>query len=53
MLGLIKQLFIRLLANIVNASNHAKYIALTNQQCMIQPALLNLHPDKYGQGLCY
>ena len=53
MLGLIKQLFIWLLANIVNASNHTKYIALTNQQCMIQPALLNLHPDKYGQGLCY
>ena len=35
MVGLIKQVFIGLLANIVNASNHTKCISIKNQQCMI------------------
>ena len=28
--------------------------SLNNQQCMTQPALTNLHPNEYSQGLrCY
>ena len=49
----IKQVFVELLASIVNASNHTKCISLNNQQRMIQPTLINLHPNEYGQGLCY
>ena len=33
--------------------SHAKCVSLNNQQCMIQPLLINLHPDKYTQGLRY
>ena len=33
--------------------SHAKCVSSTNQQCMIQPLLINLHPDKYTQGLRY
>ena len=36
-------MFIGLLTSIVNVSNHTKCIPLNNQQCMIQPALINLH----------
>ena len=46
-------MFICLLASIVNASNHTKCISLNNEQCMIQPALINLHPNEYTQGLRY
>ena len=45
-------MFTGLLASIVNASNHTKCISLNNQQCMIQPTHINLHPNEYGQG-CY
>ena len=28
--------------------------SLNNQQCMTQPALTNLHPNEYSQGIrCY
>ena len=37
----------------INASNHTKYIILNNQQCMTQPAFINLNPIGYGQGLHY
>ena len=53
MLELIQQVFIGLLilsgfsTSIVNASGHTKCISLNNQQCMIQPTLVNLHPNKY------
>ena len=33
-------MFIVLLTNTVNASNHAKCISLSNQKCKIQPTLL-------------
>ena len=38
-----------LLSSIVNASNHAKCVSLSNQKCMIQPTLINLHPNEYSQ----
>ena len=50
----IKKIFIRLLASIVSASNDTKCVSLSNQKCKIQPTLMNLHPNKYGQELpCY
>ena len=53
MFGLIKKMFIELLTRIVSASNHTKCISFSNQKCMIQPTLLNLHPNEYSQGLHY
>ena len=46
-------MFIRLLTNIVNGSNHTKCISLNNQQFMSQPTLINSHPNEYSQGLPY
>ena len=42
MFGLMKQVFIGLLAVIVNASNHANCISLKSKQCKIQVTLINL-----------
>ena len=53
MFGLIKKMFIVLLTSLVNASNHTKCISLSNQKCMIQPTLINLHPNENTQGLHY
>ena len=53
MFGLIKRLFMGLLISIVNASNHAKYVSLSNQKCMIQPTLINLHPNECSQEFHY
>ena len=39
----------RLLISIVNESNHRKCVSLSNQKCMIQPVLINFHPNKYSQ----
>ena len=44
-------MFIVLLPNIVNASNHIKCASLSNQKCKIQPALISLHPNEYSQEL--
>ena len=41
------------LSNIVNGSNHTKCISLGNQKCMIQPTLINSHPNKYSQEFHY
>ena len=49
MFGVIKKIFIGLLTVLVNVSNHAKYVLLSNQKCITQPTLVNLHPDKYSQ----
>ena len=46
-------MFIVLLASIVNASNHTKCVSLNNQKCEIQPILINLHPNQYGQEFHY
>ena len=54
MFGLLKNIFIGLLTSTISASNHKKCISLNNQKCMNQPALINLHPNKYRQELrCY
>ena len=50
-MGLFKKMFIILLTNIVNASNHTKCVSLSNQKCEIQPNLINLHPNEYSQEL--
>ena len=42
-----------LLTNVVNASNHAKYVSLSNQKCEIQPTLINLYPKEFNQELHY
>ena len=49
MFGLNKKIFIGLLTSIVNASNHRKCIFYSNQKCMIQPTLINLHPNENSQ----
>ena len=46
MFGLIK-IFFGLLTGIVSASNHTKCVLLCNQKCMIQPTLINLHPNEF------
>ena len=51
MFMLIKKTFIGLLTALVNASNHRKCAFLTNQKCVIQPTIINLHPNEYTQGL--
>ena len=45
--------FIRLLTSIVSVSYHTKYMSLGNQKCMIQPTLINLHPNEFSQELNY
>ena len=53
MFGLIKKIFIGLLSSIVNASNHTKCVLFSNQKCMIQLILINLHLNEYSQEFRY
>ena len=53
MFGLIKKIFIGLLTDLVNGSNHTKCVLLSNQKCMTQPILINLHPNEYSQEFYY
>ena len=53
MFGLIKRIFIGLSASIVNASNHTECVSLSNQKCITQPTLVNLHPNEYSQECHY
>ena len=53
MFGLIKKIIIGLLTGLVNGSNHTKCVSLSNQSCMIQPTLTNLHPNEYSQEFHY
>ena len=53
MFGFIKKMFIALLTNLVNGSNHIKYVSLSNQKCEIQPTLIDLYPSEYSQELHY
>ena len=46
-------MLIVLLASKVNASNHTKYVSLSNEKCKNQPSLVNLHPNEYNQELEY
>ena len=44
MFGIIKTMFVVLLfTGLGNGSNHTKCVLLTNQKCMTQPTLINLH----------
>ena len=36
----------RLLISIINESNYTKCVWLSNQKCMTQPTLKNLHPNE-------
>ena len=53
MFGLNKKIFVGLLTGLVNSSNHTKCVLLSNQKCMIQPTLINLHPNEYSQEFNY
>ena len=53
MIGTTKKISIVLLSSIVNESNHTKCVSLNNQKCMVQPALINLHPTEYCQEFHY
>ena len=53
MFGLITRIFIRLVIGLVNGSNHTSCVSLSKQKCIIQPTLINLHPNEYNQKLHY
>ena len=53
MFRLIKKIFMGLLISLVNAPNHTKSMSLSNQKCMTQPTLINLHPNEYSQEFHY
>ena len=53
MFGLIKKIFLGLLSSTVNGSNHTEFVSLSNQKYMIQPTLINLHPNEYSQEFPY
>ena len=53
MFGLNKKIFIGLLTGIISASNHTKCVLLSSQKCMIQPTLINLHPNECSQEFHY
>ena len=46
MFGIIKNVFVSLTST-VNASNHTKYVPLSNRKCKIQSALIGLLPNEY------
>ena len=48
-----EKVFIVLLANIVKASNPTKCVSLSNQKHMIQPNVINLHPNEYSKKFHY
>ena len=51
MFALIKKMLIGLLNNLISATNHTKCIALSNQKCMTQTTVNNLHFNKCSQEL--
>ena len=53
MFGLIKKIFIGLLTGLFNGSKNTKCDSLSNQKCMAQPTLINLHPNECNQELLY
>ena len=46
-------MFIRLLTSIVNASNNTECVSLSNEKCMTQPTLTNLHLNEYSHEFHY
>ena len=53
MFAIIRKMFIVLLTSIVNATNHAKCVSLSNHKCEIQSTLINLHSNEYSQEFHY
>ena len=53
MFGIIEKMFIALLTSLINASNHAKCMPLSNQKFKIQSILTNLDPNGYSQEFHY
>ena len=53
MFGLIKYISMGLLINMINVSNHTKCALVNNKKCMIQPTLINFHPNEYSQEFHY
>ena len=53
MFELIKKIFTGLLTGLVNGSNHTKCVSLSNQKCMTQPTLINLHRNEYSEKFHY
>ena len=53
MFGLIKKIFIGLLAGLVNRFSHTKCVSLSNQKCMTQPTSINLHANGFTQEFHY
>ena len=53
MFRFLEKTFTGLSVIIVKTSDHTKCISLSNQQCMIQPTLLNLHPNELTERLGY
>ena len=53
MFGLIKKIFMGLLINVVNASNHTKCVLLRIQKCEIQLTFINLRPNAHSQEFYY
>ena len=51
MFRLIKKMSIGLLTSIVSVSSHTKCVSLSNQICITQPNLVNLHPRECSQEL--
>ena len=49
MFGLIKKVFIAILASITNVCNHTKFISLINQKCITRSALIDFNPDECNQ----
>ena len=46
-------MLIVLLTSLANASSHTKCVTLSNQKCLTQPTLINLHPNEYSQEFHY
>ena len=53
MFGIIKKMFVVLLASRINAPNNTKCVFLSKENCEIQPVLFNLNPNEYSQELHY
>ena len=53
MFGLIKKIFLGLVTDLLERSDHIKCVSLSNQKCMIQPTLINLHANEHSQEFHY
>ena len=53
MFGLTNTIFIGLLTGLVNECNYTKCMLLSNQKCMTESTLINLHSKEYRQEFQY